>query len=54
MMTYYEKRVRIGRKIGDLGVLYKVQTWYLFGFVPLFRRWTMLTVGNELALPSET
>lgn len=52
MVTYFETRRRIGRN-ADLGIgdLYRVRSWYLFGFVLLFRRYEQLTTREPL--PSE-
>ena len=50
MLTYFEDRRRWPEPIGDL---YLVRSWYLFGFVLLFRSWEQLTVSGYRAKPSE-
>lgn len=49
MLTYFEER----RRCGLLRELYKVRSWYLFGFVLVLRRWEQLTVNGTNALDSE-
>jgi hypothetical protein len=49
MLVYFEKRERLGA----LGELYKVRTWYLFGLVPVLRRYEQLTCRGDTGLPSE-
>ncbi len=50
MITYFEER----RRVGLPSTLYKVRSWYLFGFVLLFRRYEQLTVNSVHAMPSKT
>lgn len=52
MLTYFEERRRYGRDALTRD-LYRVRSWYLFGFVLLFRRWEQLTVSGHKAIPSE-
>lgn len=49
MLTYFESR----RRIGFPGELYRVRSWYLLGFVLVFRRYEQLTVRGDNALSSE-
>ncbi len=50
MIVYREKRVRIGYPLSSL---YKVRSWYLFGFVLIYRRYEQLTARFEHATASE-
>jgi hypothetical protein len=51
MLSYFEERRRIGL---DLYLdLYKVRSWYLFGFVLVFRQYEQLTARATHAMPSE-
>ena len=52
MLTYFEERRRYGRGEFERN-LYKVRSWYVFGFVLLFRRWEQLTVSGDKATSSE-
>lgn len=54
MLIYKEKRIRInnGSMFGPYP-LYKVRSWYLFGFVLLYRRYEQLTVNKHDALSGE-
>jgi hypothetical protein len=47
MLIHYEERRRVGAE------LYNVRSWYLFGFVLVFRQYEQLTVSSGLATPSE-
>lgn len=51
MLTYHEKRKRLG--VCGLDGLYNVRSWYLFGFVLVYRRYEQLTAVGTLATPSE-
>ena len=48
MVTYHEVRKSV-----PLVGLYRVRTWYLFGVVPMFRRWEQLTCYGDTATASE-
>lgn len=47
MLTYFEERRRV-----LLSGLYKVRSWYFCGLL-VYRRWELLTVCADKALPSE-
>jgi hypothetical protein len=50
MITYHERRDRYPNCLGSL---YRIRSWYLFGFLLLYRRYELLTVPEKYALPSE-
>lgn len=49
MLVYFEARKRIGFP----GVLYRVRSWYLLGFILVFREYEQLTASGDCATPSE-
>lgn len=42
MLTYFEERRRHERR----DELYLVKSWYLFGYILVFRRWEQLTTRD--------
>ncbi len=48
MIVVREDRKRVG-----FDRLYHVTSWYLLGFILIYRRYDLLTVGGHLAKPSE-